>query len=112
MEITLKNGMTISERELRFYFEAPIPLLEKLFRKIKREIKFSSWKADCAFQLAAIKKEIELKNHKDYKEYNKAWLIVHKKRVQKWNQENETKNFWIDKEIKKLEAEKKQPIKI
>jgi hypothetical protein len=112
MEITLKNRTMYSDRSFRFYCEGSIPLLEKVLKDKKEKIKFISRKAETACSIVGIQNEIELKKHKDYKIFHSLWLITHKKRIEKFNQQIERKNFWIDKEIKELKNKKQKLIKL
>jgi len=113
MKIKLKNNVTMEPRSLRGYYEGSVPFLKNHLSYLKRVLKnLKSGRAATCCSIVAVQNEIELKQHPDYKKFHEAWLIEYNERVIKWNQERETHNFFLDKEIANLKAKRKQPLKV
>lgn len=106
MEIKLKNTTT-NERELRFYYDLSTPMIKKAIEHLKLKMRFKKRVASDAMSIANAKREIEIRNHPDYEQYHKEWLVVQNERLAEWAKENEQLNNSIDRQVEALLKKKK-----
>ena len=67
MELTLKNGLIVSEREIRFYHKFSERAITKQMAKCERELPYYySQKAIPILTIVAMRQELELRKHPDY----------------------------------------------
>ena len=113
MEIILKYPkakklppIPVNEREFRPYQSFSNILIKRLLASRKRCVNNVTRKVLIVMEIVSLEKELLIRNHPDYEQYHKEWLVQYKVITRIWDKENQEREKWIDIKIAKLQKER------